>query len=68
MVTRREVGGGMGEIGDGIKGCICDEHQCCVEMLIHYIVHLKLRLHYMLPNWNLNKNFKRRGCLGGLVN
>ena len=28
MVTRGEVAGGMGEIGDGVKDCTCwDEHK-----------------------------------------
>ena len=29
---------------------------CCMEVLNHYMVDLKLILHYMLTNWNLNKN------------
>ena len=29
-----------------------------MEVLNHYIVHMKLMLHCMLTNWNLNKNFK----------
>ena len=29
---------------------------CCIAMLNHYILHLKLVLHCMLTNWNLKKN------------
>ena len=32
--------------------------RCCMEVLNHYIVHLKLILNYMLTNWNLNKILK----------
>ena len=31
----------------------------CMEVWNHYIVHLKLILHYKLTNWNLNKNLKK---------
>ena len=30
-----------------------------MEVLNHYIVHLKLILRCMLINWNLNKSFKK---------
>ena len=36
----------------------CDKHLCYMEMLNHYNVHLKLILHCILTNWNLNKNLK----------
>ena len=32
--------------------------QCHMEVFNHYILHLELGLHYMLTNWNLNKNLK----------
>ena len=32
--------------------------RCCMDVLNHCIVHLKVRLHAMLTNWNLNKNLK----------
>ena len=33
--------------------------ECCMAVLNHYIVYLKLILHCMLTNWNLNKNLKK---------
>lgn len=42
----------------GIKGALAVMSTgCCMEVLNHYIVHLKLMLHCMLTDWNLNKNF-----------
>lgn len=32
---------------------------CYMEVLNHYIIHLKLLLYCMFTNWNLNKNFKK---------
>ena len=32
----------------------------CMDMLNHYVVHLKLILHCVLTNWNLNKNLKTK--------
>ena len=60
MVTGVEEGEGIGEIDDGDKECTCgDEYQVMygsVESL--YCINLKLILHCMLTNWNLNKNLK----------
>ena len=33
--------------------------RCCMEVLNHYIVHLKLILHCIITNWNLNNNLKK---------
>ena len=40
--------------------CLRQMLSCCMEVLNHYIVHLKLTLHCMLTNWNLNKNFFKK--------
>jgi len=32
---------------------------CCMEVLNHCIVHLKLIVHCMLTSWNLNKNLEK---------
>ena len=42
----------------GIKECTCDEHWVLLGSLSHCIVQLKLILHCMLTNWNLNKNLR----------
>lgn len=31
-----------------------------MDVLNHYIIYLKLILHCLLPNWNLNKDFKKK--------
>ena len=59
MVTGEGVDGGLGEIGDANIFVVMNT-RCCwnrsVESL--YTVHLKLILHCLLTNWNLNKNIK----------
>ena len=32
---------------------------CCGEVLTYYSAHLKLILHSILTDWNLNKNLKK---------
>lgn len=32
----------------------------CMEVLNHYVVHLKVIQHCTLINWNVNKNLKRK--------
>ena len=32
----------------------------CMEVLNHYIVHLKLTLYCILTNWNLNKSLEEK--------
>ena len=41
----------------GIKEGPCDEHQVMYGSVESLILYLKLILHCMLTNWNLNKNF-----------
>ena len=52
MVTKGQVGGGMGSMGDGVLRSILIvmSTRCCTKVLNHYTVHKKLILHYMLPN------------------
>ena len=44
----------------GIKACTCDEHHMFYVSI--EFVHLKLILHFMLTNWNLNKHVKTKIC------
>ena len=55
-VTRGKVS------GDGLNRCwvlrrahVLMSTGCCMGVLNHFIVHLRLVLHCMLANWNLNK-------------
>ena len=45
----------------GTKGGTCDEHRMMYEVLNHETVRPKLTLCCTLTNWNLNKNFSKKG-------
>ena len=51
--------GTRGNRGWGLRRAFVISTKCCMKVLNHYIVHLKLILHYMLTNWNLNKNLTK---------
>jgi len=44
----------------GIKEHTRDEHQVMYEVLIHYIIHLKLILYCMLIGWNFSRNLGKK--------
>ena len=59
--TRAEVGGGDGlNRRWGLRSVLMLSTACCMEVMNHYIAYLKLILNYMLSNWNLNKNLKKK--------
>ena len=41
-------------------GTCCDEPKEMYGMMNHYVVDLKLTLHCMLTNWNLNRNLEEK--------
>ena len=39
----------------GCRAAVIMSTGCCMEMLNHYILHLKVILHWMFTMWNMNK-------------
>ena len=56
LMVRGEVGRGWVNRWWGLRSALVMSTRC-MQVLNHYIVHLKLILQCTLPNWYLNRNF-----------
>lgn len=61
MVTKGDVGGGMVQwVMGNRKALVVRSTGPCMEGMNHWILHLKLILHCMMTDRNLNENLRKK--------